>query len=238
MGAIDCIISDPSQPQFSTAFSALVRACVELDCVAVVRFSKTTRTNPSLGALIPAIKISQGKAYECFYYTKLPFIEDLRFHHFANLIGENGKYHPSQEQEYTVEQVIEKLDLSKFYQDEEGNRIEALKPKQTFNPSLQRFYQCLQCRALNPGKPLPVIDPLVSSYLNPDEDLFKFAEPELASIKKCFPLQKTEKHLNQEKKTFWRDNFANAEVKLESYVPDLNKKRKVEGEFDFSLDVN
>lgn len=50
--------------------------------------------------------------------------------------------------------------------------MEALKPKYTYNPTLQRLYQCVQHRALNPDDPLPELDPLIAKYISPDEELF------------------------------------------------------------------
>jgi ATP-dependent DNA helicase 2 subunit 2 len=39
---------------------------------------------------------------------------------------------------------------------------EALQPKSTFNPVLQHFWQCVHARALNPGQPLPQLDPMIA----------------------------------------------------------------------------
>lgn len=48
--------------------------------------------------------------------------------------------------------------------------------------------------------------------------------------------------IEKQQKIFWKDmiNNPDREIKLDSYVPDPNKKRKVEGDYvsDFKLDVN
>jgi ATP-dependent DNA helicase 2 subunit 2 len=39
--------------------------------------------------------------------------------------------------------------------------VEVLRPKEVFNPVLQHFRQCVHVRALQPGAPLPGLDPLI-----------------------------------------------------------------------------
>jgi len=39
---------------------------------------------------------------------------------------------------------------------------EALQPKTTFNPALQRFYQCVERRALDPEADISELDPVIS----------------------------------------------------------------------------
>ena len=39
--------------------------------------------------------------------------------------------------------------------------MEALKPKCTYNPVLQHFYQAVQKRALQPEAPVPPLDPVI-----------------------------------------------------------------------------
>ena len=41
---------------------------------------------------------------------------------------------------------------------------EALRPKYTFNPVRQRQMACIEDRALNPGQPLPSLDPLIKKH--------------------------------------------------------------------------
>jgi hypothetical protein len=43
--------------------------------------------------------------------------------------------------------------------------VEALRPVETFNPLLQRFYQALTARGLKPGAPLPELADVVKKYV-------------------------------------------------------------------------
>lgn len=43
--------------------------------------------------------------------------------------------------------------------------VEALKPANTFNPVLQRFYQTVQQRALDPATALAPLEPIIAPYM-------------------------------------------------------------------------
>lgn len=55
--------------------------------------------------------------------------------------------------------------------DDDGELEEALKPKLTFNPYLQRLYQSLQHRVLHPKEPLPQLSPIIADYLKPPREV-------------------------------------------------------------------
>ncbi len=56
------------------------------------------------------------------------------------------------------------MDLEKAFVDEDGEPLEALQPKLTFNPVMQRVFQCVQHRAINPSDPIPPLDPILDRY--------------------------------------------------------------------------
>lgn len=108
--------------------------------------------------------------------------------------------------------------------DEEGKFIESLKPKYTYNPILQHFYQCVQHRALHPHSPLPTLDLLIKKYIYPDEELFHKANLVFKNFKEIFPLEKTESKEKIER-IYWKDSIQQ-QIRLDSYVPDPSKKKK------------
>jgi len=57
--------------------------------------------------------------------------------------------------------------------DEITELAEALKPQNTFNPVLQRFYQNLQARALDPECEIQELDPVIMKYLEVPDELFQ-----------------------------------------------------------------
>jgi len=131
--------------------------------------------------------------YECFYYNSLPFAEDIRQYSFMSLspLRARKSFVPSESQKVAAEQLILALDLSSAAEDGKCNPVEALKPKYTYNPVLQRFYQCVQKKALNPQESvLEALDPLIARYINPDEQLFHKAKGAIKNFQDSFKLTK------------------------------------------------
>eukprot|EP00753_Platysulcus_tardus_P006560 PLAT143.8.p2 GENE.PLAT143.8~~PLAT143.8.p2 ORF type:complete len:320 (-),score=154.07 PLAT143.8:1198-2028(-) len=103
---------------------------------------------------------------------------------------------------------------------------EALHPETTFNPVLQRFHQCLHARALEPGCPLPALDPVIDSYVKPDSRLFASAAKATAALRAAFPLQKVVK--KKTKKRHWgmgADEGVVAGLEFAGGEPPLKKAR-------------
>ena len=107
---------------------------------------------------------------EFFYFSRLPFAEDLRQYPFAPLQGENVRndFRPTTEQISAAEDLINSMDLTvnnKNYDNENDEYtsiftltphnfreyFEYFKPKNTVNPTIQYFYQTLHFAALHPG---------------------------------------------------------------------------------------
>lgn len=147
---------------------------------------------------------------------------------------------PSADQLAAAEALIDSLDLSENATDEEEfalclslfflsfdhipsfltshrNTIESLNPRYTYNPTLQRLYQTLHQRALDPSLPLGPLDPIIEKfvsllsflhpsniflqgqvelnnktnrYVNPDEELFVRSKAVIDNFRKAFPLEK------------------------------------------------
>lgn len=228
MANTEAVVADAADPQAGVAISALVRAMKETKSVAIVRYAKR-KDSVQLGVLTPQVKDDQ----EFFYYHKLPFAEDIRQYQFPPLDPTRAKQSavPSPEQVQAAEELINSLDLSCAGEDEYGDTTEVLKPKHTYNPVLQHFYQTVQARALKPGAPIPKLDPKIEAYVNPDEALLKKAKAELDAFQAAFPLQRVETEEKSQRR-YWSDAVATTgDINLNSYVQDA-KKRKVgeEGE--------
>ena len=70
------------------------------------------------------------------------------------------------------------------------NVTEALRPERTFNPVLQRFYQALQARALEPDCPVPPLDPEIEAFVTPDAALFEKGERVVKAFRANFEFKK------------------------------------------------
>src|SRR5262245_40655856 len=95
--------------------------------------------------------------------------------------------------------LVDSLDLMNG-KDDDGEPMELLNPKYTFNPALQRFYQCVERRALDPSAPIGELDPVISKYVEPDKDLMKKAEPAFQAIRQSFKFEKVVIEKKQQKR--------------------------------------
>lgn len=167
------------------ALSALIRALDELQMVAIVRYAYDRRSNPQVGAAFPCIK----QDYECLMYVQLPFMEDLRHFTFPSL--ENKQFTPSDTQLSAVDSLIDSMMLVK--EDENGEQEDLLKPHNIPNPAFQRHFQCLHHRAVNPGTPLPAMEPWLQAALDRPEVVRESCRAPLEEMKRKFPLTEVEK---------------------------------------------
>ncbi|CAL1283072.1 unnamed protein product [Larinioides sclopetarius] len=190
-----------------------IHALHETKMVAIVRYVYSARSAPKIGFLSPKIKPN----YECLVFIALPFMEDLRHYVFAPL-DSDPKNIPTESQLSAVDNLITSMDLSTATVDDEGNLGEALKPKYTVNPFLQRLYQCLQFRSMHPEKPLPGISPHIEAIINPPSKLVKMAEPSLNRIKELFPLKQYAQKRSREvgAEMFASSETSSKKIKLEN----------------------
>ncbi|KJE95979.1 hypothetical protein CAOG_006357 [Capsaspora owczarzaki ATCC 30864] len=199
MGGAVAVVPQPGDAVASKALSAFAQAMVLQKSVAIVRYVFRENANVRLGCLHPVISA------EHFYllYNSLPFAEDMREYPFTTL--HQKRYMPSAEQLKVVDGLIDKLDLTMAYHDQEGNAMDALHPKLSFNPVLQRVYQCVKQRALHPDDDIPPLDPLIEKYVNPSQDIFARAQAELDRVRQAFPLQVIERKEKDEAVKLWNE---------------------------------
>jgi ATP-dependent DNA helicase 2 subunit 2 len=227
MADTEAIVALPTDNCAATALSAIIHAMAETDSCAIVRFVKRKNAPPQLGILTPSIKPD----YEVLYYNKLPFAEDIRQYPFASLLKNTTRksYIPSEEQLNAAELLINELDLMTAEKDDEGEPMEALNPKYTYNPALQHFYQCVTRRALHPEEPLPQVDPNIRKYSTPDETLFAKAQSVISHFKEKFVLVRTDQKEKEGRRRFWSEAFLRDEdITLESYLASDKKRQKLD----------
>ncbi len=162
------------------AFSAFVRATKAKDSVAICRFVYQNGRSPKLVALSPAVKDN----YDCFYMNYLPTVEDIRDYQFKSLKPATRK------QIEAAQNFIQALNLMEGEADEDGDFSESLNVRQTFNPVLQHFNDCLNHRAFHPEEEkLPQVNPEISNYLRPDRNLYERAAKHCKVFATACPLQ-------------------------------------------------
>ncbi|XP_072541137.1 X-ray repair cross-complementing protein 5 [Salminus brasiliensis] len=166
----------------AVALSALIRALDSLNMVAIVRYAYDRRSNPQVGAAFPCIK----EKYECLMYVQLPYMEDLRQFAFPSLEN-NKKFAPSEAQLSAVDALIDSMMLVE--EGDDGENEDIFKVNHIPNPQFQRLFQCLHHRCVNPGAPLPPIDPWLKRILDRPQAVSARCQAPLQEMKKCFPLK-------------------------------------------------
>lgn len=208
--------------------SALCHAMTLTGMVGIVRIVKRKNSGPMLGVITPHI----GEDSETLYLNRLPFNDDLRLYGFSSLVetetSPNVPKHaiPTERQLNVTEDLINSLDMSEAATSAYGEPMEALKPKYTFNPSLQYFYQVILSRALKPNLPMPSMEDSILAQVSLDEKHLKTASGAIDRFDDAFILTRTEVKEKENRKRFWSDAFSSeaADDKLESYLTDDPKK--------------
>lgn len=234
LGNVECIVPEPGDGSAAAALSALAHALAETGSLAIVRYVKRNKGNPYLGCLSPHIKPD----FACLYFCALPFAEDLRQYPFASLARPLRKaYAPSEEQLEATQALIDSMDLMTAATDEDGNPMEAVKPKYTYNPALQNLYRAVLHRLQHPDEPsLPPVDPAIQEALRPDLGLADKLRPALDRYKAAFTFTRVEGAAAKVERRYWRDRLADTDVQLESYVPEVKKQRKNPEEEGISME--
>ncbi|XP_028404243.1 X-ray repair cross-complementing protein 5-like [Dendronephthya gigantea] len=186
--SVVAFVPEPDDQAAAVGLSAIIRALYESDKVAIVRYVFRNNATPKIGFLSPHIK----ENYECLLFTALPFAEDIRQFTFASLPS-TSKQEPTDEQMEAVDDFINSLILGKEKSDADEGTEDALKPKEIFNPYRQRLFQCIVHRTLNPGEPLPDIDPVIESSVQQPHDIQVQSAAHLEKLKELFPLEVVEK---------------------------------------------
>ncbi|KAF2069356.1 hypothetical protein CYY_009327 [Polysphondylium violaceum] len=241
MGSSEVFSSVPGDTNSEVALSAFIHALAETDQVMIVRYVKKNSGAPYLGYLLPKIK----PTYECLYFNALPFTDDIRQYQFPPIAPTNPltrkQFIPNQQQLDAAQNLIDSMDLMNAEHDEDGDPIPLLRPRYTYNPLLQHFYQCLHHRALHPNTAIPKLDAVISAYINPDEQILEKSKHSILEFSTQFPLTKTANYKpTSDLRYRWKDGMlVGEEITLDSYVTDDGselKKRKVNDFSEFSLD--
>lgn len=183
MNNVFCVSSDPASATANKMLSSFIHGMYEKEVYGLVRYVRVKNANPKLGVLIPHIKAS----YECFYFAILPFAEDVRRYTFSSFTCTKDSHMDC------MEAWINSMDLMKGALDEEGNPMEAYKPKDCFNPAYQRLYQCIIARLSTPEAAIPEIDPQLIKHIEPIPSLYKRSADCFEQVQKYFKLEKVER---------------------------------------------
>ena len=191
------------------ALSSLIHALFELDSYAVARLVTKADKEPVITFLAPSI----DGDYECLLDIQLPYAEDVRSYRFPPLdkvmtvSGKEIREHrnlPNDALKAAMSDYVDRMDLSDFGKDDEGNPAEYMNMTDTYSPVLHRIDQAVRWRAVHPSEPVPPPYEILTRYSNPPAELIARAKRKLekliaaADVKKVPPKAQSRKRNRNE----------------------------------------
>ncbi|KAM0803465.1 SPOC like C-terminal domain-containing protein [Usnea florida] len=208
--SVSCVvIAQRTNSKAIMALSSLIHALFELDSYAVARLVPKADKEPLITLLAPSI---EGD-YECLLDIQLPFAEDVRSYRFPPLdrvitvSGKEIREHrnlPNDALKAAMSDYVDRMDLSDFGKDDEGNPAEYMSMTDTYSPALHRIDQAVRWRAVHPSEPVPPPYEILTRYSNPPEELVGRAKRKLekliaaADVKKVPPKAQSRKRNRNE----------------------------------------
>ena len=212
--SVDVVAADKGDPWAYHAFESLAQAMQTEKRVLIARYCYRKDSQPRMVALIPK-KEPGSSSHMVLQY--LPFMEDIREWTCASLPE------PNVEQKTFANMLVDALTLPNDGQ-------EMLRPEDTNNPSLARFYDFLGKRAVEPGAKLLPAAPEQAQVLEaPEATLQALAkvlpENERLKVKTLFGLEKVEKSAGRERKRFWREAIAEKTKNSAALIGEVDTKK-------------
>lgn len=203
--SVSCvIIAQKTNSKAIMALSSLIHALFELESYAVARLVTKADREPLITLLAPSIEAD----YECLLDVQLPFAEDVRSHKFPPLdrvitvSGKEVREHrnlPNDALRAAMSDYVDRMDLSHFGKDDEGNPAEYMSMTDTYSPVLHRIDQAVRWRAVHSSESIPPPYEILTRYSNPPEELVAGAKKKLqkliaaADVKKVPPKAQSRK---------------------------------------------
>ena len=208
--SVSCVvIAQKTNSKAIMALSSLIHALFEVESYAVARLVTKADKEPLITLLAPSIELE----YECLLDVQLPYAEDVRSYRFPPLdrvitvSGKQIREHrnlPNDALCAAMSDYVDRMDLSDFGKDDEGNPAEYMNMTDTFSPVLHRIDQAVRWRAVHPTEPVPPPYEILTRYSNPPTELVARAKKKLdrliaaADVKKVPPKVQSRKRTRNE----------------------------------------
>lgn len=159
MGEVWNIFADEANPEAQLKMSSISKAMRQQEKLALVRFVRRQNADPKIGILYPVDRDQGEIAAEYFHFAEVPFSEDLKRYTFPSLDrvltadGKELKEHRTLATEKMVDAMsglIDSMDLSRAFKDEEGQEQSWFSTEDSFNPAIHRMKEAVAWRLLHP----------------------------------------------------------------------------------------
>ncbi|KAF8476846.1 putative Ku family DNA helicase [Kalaharituber pfeilii] len=189
------VVAQKTNVKAAIALSSLIHAVYELDNYILARLVTKKDKPPVLVAMAPLIEPD----FEALIDVQLPFLEDVRHYRFPPLdivktvtgkVLDKHRNLPSDEVYHAMSNYVDKMDLSTFGRDDEGNPTDYVPPEDTYSPVLHRIDQVVRWRAIHPKEPLPPVYDILTKFSYPPKELLKLSQEPLDILIKASNVKK------------------------------------------------
>lgn len=199
LGNIWNIFADSNNLEAQLQMSSLVKAMKAQGKIAIVRFVRRQNSEPKLGVLYPVTRIPGETEADYFHFAEVPFAEDLKRYPFPSLErvitadGKELKEHrslPSNRMVSTMESLVDSMDLSQAYTDENGENLSWFSTEDSFNPAVHRMKDAVAWRVMHPeSKELPRPHWEVDKFLDRPPEIQTASHPWVEECKSLFNIR-------------------------------------------------
>lgn len=195
LGETSFTIASKMSEKSELSLSALIWALSELESYAVARLVIKDGKDPLLVLLIPGLEPEM----ECLYDVPLPYAEDVRRYQFPPLdrvITVTGteltkhKRLPDDKLNQAMSDFVDKMDISTYNQDEDGNPSEWAALDENYSPNIHRVKQAIRARAIYPDEKIEEVPAVLVKFSRPPEDLIAGAKSEIDSLRSVANVKK------------------------------------------------
>ncbi|KAN0064305.1 ATP-dependent DNA helicase yku80 [Thecaphora frezii] len=206
------VFADQYQVKAQIQLSSLVRGLAELDLIAIVRVVRKDKSEPELGVLWPCIE----QTFDCFYYSRVPFREDVRrfiFPPLDRIITKEGNELfegpsiPTAEEQEMVDAFVDAMDLMDVTTTDDGaGEAEAEASSwfsilDSFNPAIHMLKTAVRHRFVHPdSNELPGPHPELVKYFEPPKEVRRRSEEAVRRCRERFRIHYVPPKNNTERK--------------------------------------
>ncbi|KAF8418820.1 putative Ku family DNA helicase [Tirmania nivea] len=204
------VVPQKGNRKAAMALSSLIHALYELDNYILARLVTKKDKPPVMMVMAPLIE----PEFEALIDVQIPFFEDVRQYRFPPLdsvktitgkVLDKHRNLPTEEMYDAMSEYVDKMDLSTFGRDDNGNPTDYVPPEDTFSPVLHRIDQVVRWRAIHPNEPIPPASEILTKYSHAPQELLEQAQKpldrliEASNVKKVPPKVRGKREREQPK---------------------------------------
>lgn len=196
LGEVWNVFADENDLSAQLRLSSLSKAMNRQDKLAIVRYVRQNNADPKIGVLYPVERTQGQTTAEYFHFAEVPFSDDLKRYTFPSLnraitaYGKELNEHrtlPSERMLQAMEGLVDSMNLSRLYVDDDGHEQSWFSPENSFNPAIHRMKDAVAWRAMHPNSTyIPEPHWEIKKFLDWPEEIAKASAEHARECAKLF----------------------------------------------------